>query len=193
MLSVATLPEVLILASQSPRRREILERAGIPFEVRIAGVPEEPAHGESPVDYVRRLSRQKAEAVGRAPGEIVLGADTVVVLDGTILEKPHDEADAVRMLKLLSGRDHQVVTGICIAHDGGVVSDFAETTVVFEPLSQGEIDRYVSSREPFDKAGAYGIQGLASKFVTRIEGCFFNVMGLPVTLVYKHLRAVGYA
>jgi septum formation protein len=178
----------LVLASQSPRRREILERAGFEFTVRIAGVPEEPAPGETPVDYVRRLSRTKAEAVERLPGETVLGADTVVVLDEHLLEKPRDAADAARMLRLLSGRGHTVVTGICLVSDHGAAVAHEETRVYFSTLSEAEIEEYVASGEPVDKAGAYAIQGLASKFITRIDGDYFNVVGLPVALVYSTLK-----
>lgn len=177
----------LVLASQSPRRREILERAGFEFSVRVAGVPEELQPGESPVAYVRRLSRAKAEAVHRAPGEIVLGADTVVVLDEHILEKPADTADAGRMLRLLSGRAHSVVTGICLVGDSCAVTAHEETRVVFNTLTNDEIAEYVASGEPMDKAGGYAIQGLASKFIPRIEGDYFNVVGLPIALVYRKL------
>jgi septum formation protein len=182
----------LILASQSPRRREILERAGFQFEVRIAGVPEQIVPGEAPEDYVRRLSTAKAEAVPASADEVVLGADTVVVLDHHILEKPDGEADAERMLKLLSGRKHSVITGICLRRGDRTITDAAETRVHFRRLSRDEIADYVRSGEPFDKAGAYAIQGLASKFIDRIEGCYFNVVGLPVALVYQHLKGLGW-
>ena len=184
---------MLILASQSPRRREILERAGIRFEVRVAGVPEERLPGESAREYVRRLARAKAEAVARAAtgGEAVLGADTVVAVEGHVLEKPADDADARRMLGLLSGREHTVVTGICL-HSGAVVaSEEIETAVHFIELSAAEIDGYVATGEPHDKAGAYAIQGRASKFIHRIDGCYFNVVGLPVAAVYRLLKARG--
>ena len=178
----------LVLASQSPRRREILERAGFEFTVRVAGVPEQPLPGESPEDYVLRLSRAKAEAVHRAPDEIVLGADTVVVLDHHLLEKPADATDAARMLRLLSGREHSVITGICLISDAGVTSSFEETRVEFIGLSEDEIAEYVKSGEPMDKAGAYAIQGLASKYIRRIDGDYFNVVGLPVAQVYSLLK-----
>ena|SRR3712207_550164 len=181
---------MLVLASQSPRRREILERAGIPFTVRVAGVPEEEQPGEPPSAYVRRLARDKACAVARSTGEIVLGADTTVVADGQILAKPADYADAVRMLRLLSGREHDVLTGICLVHDAGVVEDESCTTVRFIRLSDAEIDAYARSGEPDDKAGGYAIQGLASKFIDRVTGDFFNVVGLPVSLVYAHLKRI---
>lgn len=178
----------LILASQSPRRREILANAGFSFQVRVAGVPEQPDPGEAPVDYVRRLARSKAEAVPRSADEIVLGADTVVVLDEHILEKPADAGDAARMLRMLSGRAHTVITGIALVGGGGPVVNHAETRVYFTDLSEADIAAYVESGEPMDKAGAYAIQGLASKFVPRIEGCYFNVVGLPVSLVAAELR-----
>jgi septum formation protein len=181
---------MLVLASQSPRRKEILERAGIPFVVRAAGVPEQELAGETPSRYVRRLAREKALAVPRAPEEIVLGADTTVVAGGRVLAKPEDRQDAVRMLRLLSGREHDVLTGICLAHAGGIIEDEACTTVHFTHLSESEIDAYVASGEPQDKAGAYAIQGLASKFIDRIAGDYFNVVGLPVALVYAHLKAI---
>ena len=178
----------LVLASQSPRRREILERAGFEFTVRAAGVPEQPLPGESPKDYVLRLSRAKAEAVHRTPDEIVLGADTVVVLDEHLLEKPADVADAARMLQLLSGREHGVITGICLISDAGAKSSYEETRVEFISLSEDEIAEYVASGEPMDKAGAYAIQGLASKYIRRIDGDYFNVVGLPVAQVYSLLK-----
>ena len=180
---------MLVLASQSPRRAEILRTAGIPFTVRAAEVDESPLDGELPVVYVRRLAEVKASAVDAAPGEVVLAADTTVVAAGEILAKPADAADARRMLELLSGRRHEVLTGICIRRGEDLIRDHASTAVWFAPLTADEIDAYVASGEPVDKAGAYAIQGLASKFVERIEGCYFNVMGLPVALVWKYLKA----
>jgi len=179
---------MLVLASRSPRRREILAQAGIPFVVRPMEVDETPLSGEGARDYVMRIARAKAAAAAVAPGEILLAADTTVVIDGEILAKPEDAADARRMLQLLSGRRHAVLTGICLRSADRIVEDCAETSVWFAPLSAGEIADYAASHEPLDKAGAYAIQGLASKFVTRIEGCYFNVMGLPVSMVYRHLR-----
>ncbi len=177
-----------MLASQSPRRREILRLAGIPFTVRVADVDESVLDGESPADYVQRLAEAKACAVEAAPGETVLGADTTVVIDGEILAKPADAADARRMLARLSGRRHEVLTGVCLRRGVTATCEFVTTGVVFAPLTAAEIDEYVASGEPMDKAGAYAIQGLASKFVERIEGDYFNVMGLPVALVYRRLR-----
>jgi septum formation protein len=183
---------MLVLASQSPRRREILERAGIPAIVRVSGVPELRLPKEGPRHYVRRLSRAKAAAVPRRSGEIVLAADTVVVIDDHLLEKPADNEDARRMLTRLSGREHLVITGICILYDDGVIEDSAETSVSFLRLSASEIEAYVATGEPMDKAGAYAIQGLASKFIRRIEGCYFNVVGLPISVVYGHLKRIGF-
>ena len=179
---------MLVLASQSPRRSEILRQAGIPFTVRVAGVDESVLAGEGPAEYVKRLAEAKARAVEASAEEVVLGADTTVVIDGEILAKPEDAEDARRMLRKLSARRHQVLTGICLRRGAEVVSDFASTAVVFARMSEGEIADYVASGEPMDKAGGYAIQGLASKFVEGIEGDFFNVMGLPVALVYGYLR-----
>ena len=182
---------MLVLASQSPRRREILAAAGIEFIVRCTGgVPEEHRADESPEAYVRRLAEAKAAAINAADDEIVLGADTEVVIDGQVLGKPLDHGDAARMLKLLSGREHEVITGICLFARGGKIVDSARTRVRFVPLSDEEIENYVKSGEPMDKAGAYAIQGLASKFVDYIDGEYFNIVGLPVALVYRHLKAL---
>lgn len=179
---------MLVLASQSPRRSEILRQAGIPFTVRVAEVDESPLPGESPEDYVQRLAEWKACAVPADSTDIVLGADTTVVVDGQILAKPADPADARRMLALLSGRCHEVLTGICLKQGDSLTRDCAATRVWFSPMSPAEIADYVASGEPMDKAGAYAIQGLASRYIERIEGCYFNVVGLPVSLVYRHLR-----
>jgi septum formation protein len=181
---------MLLLASKSPRRREILESAGIPFEVRPPDVLESRYAEEPAEDYVRRLAREKAEAVRASPEDVVLGADTVVALDQQLLEKPKDAGDARRMLRLLSGRDHVVITGVCVRSAHRVVVDLERTIVQFTPLSEEEIERYVASGEPMDKAGAYAIQGLASKFIVRVEGCYFNVVGLPVAKVYRILREI---
>jgi nucleoside triphosphate pyrophosphatase len=180
----------LVLASESPRRRELLTIAGFQFSVRSKPIEEVRIPGETPLQYARRLALEKAVAASPQPGEIVLGADTVVVVDDQILEKPADAAEARAMLRLLSGREHAVITGICLVHDGGAVSDHASTQVRFAPLSEAEIEEYADSGEPMGKAGAYAIQGLASKFVERIDGCYFNVMGLPLSLVYRHWKAL---
>jgi septum formation protein len=179
---------MLALASRSPRRREILRQAGIPFVVRPMEVDETPLPGEAAREYVMRIAREKAAAATASPGEIVLAADTTVLINGEILGKPLDAADGRRMLQLLSGQRHAVLTGICLRSTSRAVEDCAETSVWFAPLSSQEIEDYAASGEPMDKAGAYAIQGLASKFIQRIEGCYFNVMGLPVALVYRHLR-----
>lgn len=183
---------MLVLASRSPRRHEILQNAGIPFIVRPFDVDEAPLPAETARDYVTRIAREKANAATVAPGEIVLAADTTVTVHGQILAKPEDAADAHRMLKMLSGHRHEVLTGICLRSASRVIEDRAETSVWFASLSPQEIEDYAASGEPMDKAGGYAIQGLASKFVERIEGCYFNVMGLPVSMVYRHLRNFGY-
>ncbi|HTC35036.1 MAG TPA: Maf family protein [Bryobacteraceae bacterium] len=179
---------MLVLASKSPRRQQILRDAGLPFGVRSADVYEEREPGESAIDYVRRLAEEKALAVPMYASEVVLGADTVVVIDGEVLEKPKSEADAARMLGLLSGREHEVITGICLHSITRTIVDTATTRVHFVPLTPKEIAAYVATGEPMDKAGGYAIQGLAAKFIDRIEGCYFNVVGLPVALVYRHLK-----
>lgn len=179
---------MLILASRSPRRREILARAGIPHVVRPAEVDESVREGEDATGYVTRLARAKAEAVEAGPEDVVLGADTVVVLDGEILGKPAGLAEAREMLQRLAGREHEVITGVCLRTPAGVVEETEATRVRFLPLSPQEIEEYVASGEPMDKAGAYAIQGLASKFIDRVEGCYLNVVGLPLAKVYAHLR-----
>jgi septum formation protein len=179
---------VLVLASQSPRRAEILRLAGIPFTVRSAPVDETPLPSENPEAYVCRLAEQKALAIPLQSGEIILGADTTVVIDGHMLGKPADAAEATYMLEALSGRRHEVLTGICLRRQLELIRDWAVTQVWFAEMSAREIEEYVASGEPWDKAGAYAIQGLASKFIEKIDGCYFNVVGLPVALVYKHLR-----
>ncbi len=182
---------MLVLASQSPRRREILARAGIEFVVKPAAVSEAAGADEDPREHVMRLARTKAEMVPAAPDQVVLGADTVVVVDGHILGKPENSEDATRMLRSLSGRVHRVITGICLRTPACRVVDVESTLVQFALLTDEEIAAYVRSGEPMDKAGAYGIQGRAAKFIERIEGCYFNVMGLPVALVYRRLKELA--
>jgi septum formation protein len=182
---------VLVLASKSPRRQQILRDAGIPFVVRSADIPEERRPNESPVDYVRRLAEEKACAVTIAASEVVLGADTIVLVDGEVLEKPRDVRDAMRMLGLLSGREHEVITGICLRSETRKIVDIASTRVHFVPLTREEIEAYAASGEPMDKAGGYAIQGLAAKFVDRVEGSYSNVVGLPVALVFGRLKEIG--
>jgi septum formation protein len=181
---------MLILASQSPRRAELLRNAGFSFEVRPADVDESLHEGEAPIDYVQRLAREKALTVLRSvpEGAVVLGADTTVVVDGESLGKPENPEDARRMLSRLSGRGHQVMTGVCIASnaaEGQIVAAVAVevTDVEFTVLSSEEIADYVASGEPMDKAGAYAIQGRASRWIPRIRGCYFNVVGLPVARI----------
>jgi septum formation protein len=168
-----------------------LRDAGIPFDVRAVDISEVRGPHESPLDYVRRLAEEKAFAVPIHPGEVILGADTTVVIDNQVLEKPRDAADAVRMLALLSGREHEVITGICLRDESRKIIDTATTSVRFVALSQDEIETYAASGEPMDKAGGYAIQGLASKFIERIEGDYFNVVGLPVALVYQYWREIS--
>ena len=180
---------MLVLASQSPRRAELLRAAAIEFIVQAADVDETPLEGEAPDDYVLRVAEEKARAVR---GDIVLGADTTVVLGSEIMGKPTDAADAARMLRGLSGQRHQVITGICLVRGAAIIRDIASTDVWFAPLSEDEIAGYVASGEPMDKAGAYGIQGLASRFIERIDGSYTNVVGLPVALVYRRLLELGH-
>ena len=183
---------MLILASASPRRAELLRAAGIRFEILPTNIDETPLPGESPRAHVQRLAEEKARvACSQRPEAIVLGADTVVVVDDRMLGKPRDEADAAAMLRLLSGRDHQVLTGVAVVTSAVARSAVDVTIVRFATLTEEEIEGYVLSREPMDKAGAYAIQGLASRFVERIEGSYSNVVGLPVALVYRLLDAVS--
>ena len=181
---------MLILASASPRRHELLVAAGLDHIVRPSHIAEVRQHGESPEEFVRRLSKEKAEACNCVNGDTVLGADTIVCVEGEVLGKPADADDAVRMLQQLAGRDHLVLTGICLSAKDRLISDVAETRVWFAPMSAKEIHDYVLTGEPMDKAGAYAIQGFASRFVYRIEGCYQNVVGLPVSLVYRHLMTL---
>lgn len=179
---------MLILASASPRRHEILRDAGIEHHVQPTAIDETPRNGEMPADLARRLAQEKATAVELTGGEVVLAADTVVAVEDQIFGKPRDSADALQMLRSLSGRDHWVYTGICLRSLEKCVTDVAATRVSFLKLEDSEIQEYTRSGEPFDKAGGYGIQGLASKFIVGIEGCYHNVVGLPVSLVYRHLK-----
>ena len=178
----------LVLASASPRRAEILRAAGWPFEAAPADVDESLRAGEGPAEYVERLAREKAEAVARQRlFGLVLGADTTVVADGSILAKPDDDADARRMLRLLSGRWHDVLTGVALvrAEDSRTEVAHALTRVRFCRMTDEEIDWYVGTGEPADKAGAYAVQGRASLFIEGLEGEYWNVVGLPVRLVYE--------
>jgi septum formation protein len=187
---------MLVLASASPRRQELLRNADIAFTVQPAGVSEVPIAGESPKACAERLAGEKARVVARQrPHDFVLGADTIVVVDGLMLGKPRDPADAARMLGLLSGRAHEVITGVCLMGPGksGATPGFEDTRseatrVVMQELTEQDVAGYVRSGEPMDKAGAYAIQGIASRWISRIEGDYFNVVGLPVTLVFRMLR-----
>ena len=197
---------MLILASAPPRRQELLRNAGISFTVQPADVDETPLAGESPRVCAERLAREKAVAVWRArPQDLVLGADTIVEVNETILGKPLDADDAARMLRLLSGCVHRVITGVCLVKPvvGGqrpvashsepssapeIRTDSETTLVTMSEISDAEIQAYVATGEPMDKAGAYAIQGLASRWIPRIEGDYSNVVGLPVALVYRMLR-----
>jgi septum formation protein len=191
----------LVLASASPRRRELLAQAGYVFEVQAADVDESVRAGEAAGEYVKRLAEKKAVAVmgwydpthdneavmngalGLVDALVVLGADTTVVCDGEILAKPEDAADAMRMLRRLSGRTHEVLTGVAVATPAGVVSAVETTSVTFSEIPEAELAKYCATHEPMDKAGAYGIQGYAARWIPRIDGDYFNVMGLPIARV----------
>ena len=178
--------EKLLLASASPRRSEILRAVGWPFETLAANIDETMREGEAAPDAIRRLALEKAMTVAaRRPGALVLGADTTVVVDTHILEKPLDEHDAERMLRLLSGRWHDVLTGVALIRDERRVVAYEKTRVRFGQMSNDEIDWYVKSGEPLDKAGAYAIQGRAALLIEEIQGDYWNIVGLPVRLVYK--------
>jgi septum formation protein len=194
----------LVLASASPRRQELLRNARIPFTVQPADINETPILGETPQACAERLAREKAEAVSKNhPHDFVLGADTIVVVDSAILGKPRDPQDAARMLRLLSGRTHTVITGVCLVRSVPTQAKLttanrqpatvsSESTLVnMSEISDDEIRDYVTTGEPMDKAGAYAIQGIASRWITRIEGDYSNVVGLPVALVYAMLRKCG--
>ena len=188
----------LILASASPRRAEILRNAGIPFEAQITLLDESLLPGELPGDYVRRLALEKARAAAEARRDrddaLFIGADTAVVAANEILGKPESDEDARRMLRLLSGTTHEVHTGLALLRRPDEIERVVEeiTRVCFAPLSDDEIAAYIATGEPFGKAGAYGIQGVAGRYVTRIDGCYFNVMGLPLALLWSLLKEFGW-
>ena len=189
----------LVLASASPRRRELLTQAGFRFDISPAHIPEDVSPGEDPIAYVTRLAREKAEAVYRALADqhaacgpvAVLGADTTVTIDGEILAKPEDAADAARMLRRLSGRTHRVITGVAVVTAARTEVAAEVTAVKFLSVNDEEIAAYVATGEPMDKAGAYAIQGHAAIWIPRIEGCYFNVVGLPLALVSQMLQALN--
>ena len=190
---------MLVLASASPRRRELLTQAGLRFEVYPADIAEDLLPGEEPVAYVTRLAREKAEHVYQKLAKntpkkhlVVIGADTTVTFDGHVLGKPEDAADAARMLRQLSGRAHRVATGIALVSAAGTMATAEITEVWFKPLAEEEIASYIATGEPMDKAGAYAIQGLAARWIPRIEGCYFNVVGLPVARLWTMLGEVSF-
>ncbi len=181
----------LILASQSPRRKELLGMFHIPFTVRVADIDETMDPGKAPAGEVARVSKLKALAVPREPEDVVIAADTIVVLEGRVLGKPKDEAEAEVMLTALSGRDHQVMTGVTVLKGQACLTHTEITDIHFRPLSQAEIQTYVATGEPMDKAGAYGIQGGAALFAEKLHGDYYNVMGLPVCRLYQMLRRIA--
>lgn len=181
----------IVLASASPRRQELLKSAGIEFVVRPADIAEVPLQGESPLAFAERMALEKARAARRSRDEIILAADTVVAIAGEILGKPENTDDAIRMLRGLSGKTHSVITGVCLSG-----KDFEDvrseiTTVEFSAISEANAREYVAGGEPMDKAGAYAIQGGAAKWITKVEGDYYNVVGLPLELVKKMLRERG--
>ena len=180
----------VVLASASPRRRDLLTLIGIPHEVRPANVDESLRPGESPAAYVERLAREKALALGDRDA-VAIGSDTTVVVDGEVLAKPESEADAARMLRRLAGRSHTVLTGVAVAWRGRVESGVEEVGVTFRALSDADIAAYVATGEPMDKAGAYGIQGYGATIVTRVDGDYFAVMGLAVNRMVRLLERLG--
>ena len=185
---------MLVLASASPRRQELLRNAGIPFVAQPSDIPEDAQPGESPETCAQRLAREKALAILQLrPDDFVLGADTIVVIDSQMLNKPESATDAARMLRLLSGHTHKVITGVCLVGRKESVPSFVDvrietTKVSMSEISDREIQDYISTGEPMDKAGAYAIQGIASRWITRIEGDYCNVVGLPIALVYRMLK-----
>ena len=182
----------LILASASPRRRELLSRFGVPFLIDPADGPEVPPAGADAAHTVMALSEAKAlETALRHPDDLVIGADTVVELGGAILGKPHDEADAFRMLRALAGNEHRVYTGVTLVKGAERLSEAEMTRVFFRSMTDAEIAAYIATGEPMDKAGAYGYQGVAGLFVERIDGDYFNVVGLPLCRLGRMLKTMG--
>jgi septum formation protein len=180
----------VILASQSPRRRELLSLIRVPHEVMPADIDETYLPGEQPRAHAERLARGKAQAI-RVDDAVVIGSDTIVVVDGDVLGKPRDEVDAARMLRRLSGRAHVVMTAVAVSWNGRLESDVEEVDVTFHELSDAQIAQYVATREPMDKAGAYGIQGYGATIVQRVDGDYFAVMGLPLQSLVRLLARVG--
>ena len=180
----------VILASASPRRRELLTLVGIPHEVRPADIDETYLAGEVPREHALRLAREKAERV-REPDAVVIGSDTIVVVDGEVLGKPSSDDDALRMLRRLGGRSHTVITAVAVAWKGRILADAETVEVTFHPLSDDEIRGYIATREPMDKAGAYGIQGFGATIVARVDGDYFAVMGLPLQRMVQLMRELG--
>jgi len=183
-------PVPVVLASQSPRRRDLLTLVGIPHEVRPANIDERYLAGEAPRAHAERLARGKAEAISE-PSAVTIGSDTIVVVDGDVLGKPRDEDDAARMLRRLSGRSHVVITAVAATWAGRMLSDVEEVTVTFRALSEEDIAAYIATREPMDKAGAYGIQGYGATVVERVDGDYFAVMGLPLNRLTRLLESLG--
>ena len=185
--------ENLVLASSSPRRAEILTAVGWPFTAVTAGIDETRRPNEQPVEYVQRLAKEKAEAVASSlESGLVLGADTTVVVEKTLLGQPHDQEDARRMLRLLSGKWHEVLTGVAIVRLSGESKvDYETTRVRFAEMSEKEIDWYISTGEPKGKAGAYAVQGAAALFIEEIQGDYFNIVGLPIGLVFEMVKAMS--
>ena len=181
----------LILASQSPRRRELLGLTGLDFTVRVADIDETMDAGKAPFEEVARVSRLKAQAVARKPEDVVIAADTIVVCEGKVLGKPRNEEDAYRILSLLSGRHHEVMTGMTVLRGEEIITHTEVTKIHFRELLPTEIRAYIASGEPMDKAGAYGIQGGAALFADQMEGDYYNVMGLPVCRLAMILRSFG--
>ncbi len=179
----------VVLATQSPRRIELLRSVGLDFEIFPPQIDEKQPADYSPLEYVRHNAVEKAHWVsGHVKFDLIIAADTIVTLDGQIFEKPGGHSEAEKMLRLLSGNTHEVITGFCLMTAGGEVVDHEISRVTFYPLTTSEIQMYLNSDEPFDKAGAYGIQGFASLFIKKIEGCYFNVVGFPLGKFYQHLK-----
>lgn len=184
----------VILASESPRRKELLKSVGLNFEVLPAEIEEKYESKFSPIEYVQQNSKKKAQLIANQNHsyDLIIAADTVVTFHGQIFEKPTNSEQAFEMLKKLNGKTHQVITGFCLSTHHQEITEFEETQVTFYPLSDLEIKKYLESDEPFDKAGAYGIQGYAALFVRKVEGCYFNVVGFPLAKFYQRLKELNF-